>query len=98
MSGVDGEQERGFLMLWDAASLELLYHATAPQLTLFGVHTKFFPFTVGCEQEDCTPQEGTSTTNPQNGTTTAHDNSSSSSSAANLMLIILFSSFVFCSV
>ena len=59
MSGIDGVLERGFVMMWDAASLELLYHGTAPHLTLFGVHAKFFPFSVGCEKEDCSPQEDT---------------------------------------
>ena len=44
-------------MVWDAANLELLYHGTAPHLTLFGVHAKFFPFSVGCEKEDCSPQD-----------------------------------------
>jgi len=55
MSGIDGGREKGFIMVFNATNLELIYHATAPKLTLFGVHSKFFHFDVGCEAEDCTP-------------------------------------------
>ena len=39
-SGIDGGRERGFLMIYDAATMELLFHATAPRKTLFGIHSK----------------------------------------------------------
>ena len=55
ISGIDGEQEKGFLMVFNATNLEQIYHATAPKLTLYGVHAKFFPFDIGCEEDDCTP-------------------------------------------
>jgi len=55
ISGIDGGREKGFLMVFNATNLERLYHATAPKLTLFGVHAKFFPFDAGCEEDDCTP-------------------------------------------
>ena len=60
-SGIDGGRERGFLMIYDAATMELLYHATAPKKTLFGIHSKFYPFDVGCStmDGDCTPPPAT---------------------------------------
>jgi len=55
ISGIDGEQKKGFIMMFNATNLERVYHATAPKLTLYGVHAKFFPFDEGCEEDDCTP-------------------------------------------
>ena len=56
-SGIDGGRERGFIMIYDAATMELLFHGTAPKKTLFGIHSKFYPFDVGCStmDNDCTP-------------------------------------------
>ena len=76
MSGVDGAQEKGFIMIYDAKTLEELYHGTAPEKTLLGLHSKFFPFNVGCSKEDCTPQPHstssttTTTTTSDSGSTT----------------------------
>ena len=60
-SGIDGGRERGFLMIYDAATMELLFHATAPRKTLFGIHSKFYPFDIGCStvDGDCTPPPAT---------------------------------------
>jgi len=57
MSGIDGANEKGFVMVFNATNLDLLYHATAPKLTLFGIHSKFFPFNIGCTDDDCTPAD-----------------------------------------
>merc|ERR1712106_1025364 len=59
VSGIDGGREKGFLMVYNATNMDVLLHATAPKLTLFGVHSKFFPFNVGCIEKDCTPEEAT---------------------------------------
>ena len=50
-------------MIYDAATMELLFHATAPKKTLFGIHSKFYPFDVGCStmDNDCTPPPTTTT-------------------------------------
>ena len=57
LSGIDGGRERGFLMVFDGMTMDLLFHATAPKKTLFGIHSKFYPFDIGCAQidGDCTP-------------------------------------------
>ena len=75
MSGVDGAQEKGFIMIYDARTLEEIYHGTAPEKTLIGLHSKFFPFNVGCSTGDCTPQSpstssSTTTTTTSGPTTT----------------------------
>jgi len=72
MSGIDGGREKGFLMVYNATTMDVVLHATAPKLTLFGVHSKFFPFTVGCKESDCTPNDS-STEDP---TTPANSRSS----------------------
>ena len=68
-SGIDGGRERGFVMMYDAATMELLFHATAPKKTLFGIHSKFYSFDVGCStmDNDCTPPPATATTPPAPG-------------------------------
>jgi len=63
VSGIDGGREKGFLMVYNATTMDVLLHATAPKLTLFGVHSKFFPFNVGCIEGDCTPPEVTTNEN-----------------------------------
>jgi len=55
MSGVDGGKEKGFLMIYNATNMDIIYHGTAPKMSLLGLHSKFFPFSVGCSQDDCTP-------------------------------------------
>ena len=56
-------------MIYDAATMELLFHATAPKKTLFGIHSKFYSFDVGCStmDNDCTPPPATATTPPAPG-------------------------------
>ena len=70
VSGIDGEKRKGFLRVYNASSMELVTHATAPKLTLFGIHSRFYPFDVGCEQDDCTPEDFSSTTEQQFSSTT----------------------------
>ena len=66
MSGVDGDKEKGFIMVYNATNMEELYYGTAPKKTLLGLHSKFFPFHVGCSQDDCTPHSSSSEP-PNNG-------------------------------
>ena len=58
MSGIDGAQEKGYVIIYNATDMEELFRATAPRKTLFGVHSKFYSFTDGCYQPggDCTPK------------------------------------------
>lgn len=60
MSGVDGGKAKGFIMIYNAKTMEEIYLGTAPEKTLLGLHSKFFPFTVGCSEEDCTPSSPSS--------------------------------------
>jgi len=79
MSGIDGGREKGFLMVYNATTMDVILHATAPKLTLFGVHSKFFPFTVGCKENDCTPNETNSTTEGS----TSNDSTTTNSTPGN---------------
>ena len=79
MSGIDGGKEKGYVIVYDATNMEVLYHATSPRKTLFGVHSKFYSFTDGCWQNgqhggDCTPTPAppTTTTTANPTTTTAN--------------------------
>merc|ERR1711970_1390466 len=84
MSGIDGGREKGFLIVYNATTMDVVLHATAPKLTLFGVHSKFFPFTVGCKESDCTPNETSdpaTTTTSDPATTTTSDPASTTTSA-----------------
>jgi len=66
MSGIDGGREKGFLIVYNATTMDVVLHATAPKLTLFGVHSKFFPFTVGCKESDCTPKDTSANSSSSN--------------------------------
>ena len=55
MSVVDGRKGKGFFIAYNATTMDVIVHATAPKLALFGLHSKFYPFDVGCGFEDCTP-------------------------------------------
>ena len=55
--GIDGQKQKGFVQVYNATNMELMTHATAPKLTLFGIHSRFYPFDIGCEEEDCTPKD-----------------------------------------
>merc|ERR1712004_352822 len=59
MSGIDGGKEKGYVIIYNAKNMDVLFHATAPRKTLFGVHSKFYSFTDGCSEPDgdCTPEE-----------------------------------------
>merc|ERR1719361_2343142 len=79
MSGIDGGKEKGYVIIYNATNMEVLYHATSPRKTLFGVHSKFYSFTDGCWQNgqhggDCTPTStnATTTTTVDPITTTAN--------------------------
>ena len=55
MSGVDGGNKKGFIMIYNATTMDLMYHGIAPRTSLIGLHSKFYSFDVGCSEEDCTP-------------------------------------------
>ena len=63
MSGVDGGKEKGFIIVYNATNMEEIYRGTAPKKTLLGLHSKFYPFHVGCSQDDCTPSKPSSDNN-----------------------------------
>ena len=68
MSGVDGGNEKGFIIVYDASNMEELYRGTAPKKTLLGLHSKFYSFHVGCSKDDCTPpSQSDSTESTNNG-------------------------------
>ena len=74
MSGVDGGKEKGFIVVYNATNMEEIYRGTAPKKTLLGLHSKFYPFHVGCSQDDCTPPKPSSGNNNGAGKFTAPGN------------------------
>ena len=93
MSGIDGGKEKGYVIVFNATTMEVLFRATAPRKTLFGVHSKFYSFTDGCSEPDgdCTPEErgttpSTTSTKPSpspTSSTTSHSGTSSTTQANN---------------
>ncbi|XP_060584886.1 carotenoid isomerooxygenase-like isoform X2 [Ruditapes philippinarum] len=45
--GIDGRKHKGFMVIIDAKTMELIAHVTAPDMTLLGLHSRFFPLYVG---------------------------------------------------
>ena len=45
------------LVLW-AKNMKVEFKASAPEMGLFGLHSGFFPFDVGCSKDSCIPQQG----------------------------------------
>ncbi|XP_045181134.1 carotenoid isomerooxygenase-like [Mercenaria mercenaria] len=45
--GVDGRKHKAFMVIVDAKTMKLIGHVTAPDLALFGLHNKLFPFHKG---------------------------------------------------
>jgi len=78
MSGIDGAQEKGYVIIYDAKDMEEIFRATAPRKTLFGVHSKFFSFTDGCWQPsgDCTPTPDPTSNPTTDPTATTSDDGS----------------------
>ena len=42
--------------------MSLVYRGLAPELGLFGLHTRFFSFDEGCSIGDCVPKDSTTST------------------------------------
>ena len=93
MSGIDGAQEKGYVIIYNAKDMEELFRATAPRKTLFGVHSKFFSFTDGCSQPggDCTP-----TTDPTSDPTAdpTEDPNNAGLTLTTSSLLLIFASFM----
>ena len=81
MSGVDGRQGKGFLMIYNASTMELMLHATAPKLTLLGLHSRFYRFDQGCEFDDCSPDVGSTVSSTVGSTVSTTAGSTVSSTA-----------------
>ena len=62
VSGIDGHKKKGFIRIFNASTMEVITHGTAPKLSLFGLHSRFYPFDIGCEKGDCTPEDTPTTT------------------------------------
>ncbi len=65
MAGVDGVKNKGFMMILNAKNMKPEFHATAPELSLFGIHNGFFDFNVGCsDPAGCVPKVPSSAGRP----------------------------------
>ena len=87
MSGVDGGNEKGFIMIYNATTMDMIYHGRAPRTSLIGLHSKFYPFNVGCSVDDCTPDMIVSSTS--DSTTTFASTTTTTSFSLNLFPNIL---------
>ena len=85
MSGIDGAQEKGYVIVYNAKDMKEVFRATSPRKTLFGVHSKFFSFTDGCWQAggDCTPKFSKTS-----------DNGNAASTSTISYLLLLLASFI----
>ena len=96
MSGVDGGNKKGFIMIYNATTMDLMYHGIAPRTSLIGLHSKFYSFDVGCSVEDCTPNiiststtTTTSTSSSESTTTSDSMTTTTTSSSTNFLPNIL---------
>ena len=89
MSGVDGKLAKGFLMIYNATTMEVILHATAPKLALFGLHSKFYMFDVGCEADDCTPVDSSTSTTKATTTETQSTTSLGNATYANTFMALI---------
>jgi carotenoid cleavage dioxygenase-like enzyme len=55
MSGIDANSEKAFILILNAKNMKPEYKGLAPELGLFGVHSEFYPYNVGCSKDSCMP-------------------------------------------
>ena len=66
---IDARAKKASISILNAKDMSLVYRGLAPELGLFGLHTRFFSFDDGCSTDDCVPKDITTTTESSNSTT-----------------------------
>ena len=85
---LNARAKKASITILDAKNMKPVYRGLAPEMGLFGLHTRFFGFDIGCSTDDCTPS-ATTTSTTTTTTTTASANSLSASQAFLVLLLIL---------
>merc|ERR1712150_330417 len=67
--GIDARAKKASISILNAKDMTLVYRGLAPELGLFGLHTRFFSFDEGCSIGDCVPKDSTSSTESTDSTT-----------------------------
>ena len=90
---IDARAKKASISILDAKDMTLVFRGLAPELGLFGLHTRFFPFDVGCSTDDCVPKDDppSSTNTP---TTTTISSSATTIFLPLLSYLISFVTFV----
>ena len=81
---IDARAKKASISILDAKDMTLVFRGLAPELGLFGLHTRFFPFDVGCSTDDCVPKD-----DPPSSTNTPTTTTTISSSATTIFLPLL---------
>ena len=59
---IDARAKKASISILNAKDMSLVYRGLAPELGLFGLHTRFFSFDDGCSTDDCVPKDITTST------------------------------------
>ena len=63
---IDANAKKSVIYLIWAKNMVVEFKGRAPELSLFGLHGGFFPYNIGCSQNDCRPQVDSSSHRIQN--------------------------------
>ena len=67
---IDARAKKASISILNAKDMSLVYRGLAPELGLFGLHTRFFSFDEGCSIGNCVPKDNDSSTTTTEDTTT----------------------------
>ena len=59
---INTRAKKASIVILNAKDMKPEFIGLAPELGLFGLHSSFYPFDIGCSTDDCTPQSTTTTT------------------------------------
>ena len=68
---IDARAKKASISILNAKDMSLVYRGLAPELGLFGLHTRFFSFDDGCSTDDCVPKDITTSTETSTGSINA---------------------------
>ena len=88
---INTRAKKASIVILNAKDMKPEFIGLAPELGLFGLHSSFYPFDIGCSTDDCTPQPyttttTTTTTTTSTTTTTTTTTTHSADSSANSLL------------
>ena len=60
---INTRAKKASIVILNAKDMKPEFIGLAPELGLFGLHSSFFPFDIGCSTDDCTPDSADSSAN-----------------------------------